>query len=95
MIRRGIKIIIKCREWRKRCNECNAKITWKSKNECEDCEKVNRSCLNVHCDDATQEINKRNEIRSNDERKDEGVKRRVDSIKVKVALEVGKEEGVV
>ena len=46
-IRRGTNRMSECRELLQKCNECNNKIMWNSKNACEDCDKVNRSSLNV------------------------------------------------
>ena len=37
----------KCSEWRKRCNECGRKITWNSKNMCDECDKGSRCSLDM------------------------------------------------
>ena len=54
--RRDTKRMVKCRELRQRCKQCNKKIKWNIKNACEECDKVIRCSLVVMNDDSKQEV---------------------------------------
>ena len=88
--------MVKCRELRLKCEECNECMAWNANKVCDECEKENRSEMETNSDDEEQEGNEtcegeRDEVTKKKERN----RNKVSRTKVKGKVEEDKEDGVV